>query len=80
MATLPSHLARAYRWPSFPLAPRRPERLCRDCDGNGAAQDLACGTGTGHTPHPIETPRRGWARRPGHRRRSGAAGACSPRR
>ncbi|KAB7781471.1 DUF3079 domain-containing protein [Xanthomonas sp. LMG 12460] len=44
----------------FPLAPRRPERLCWGCDRDCAAHGLACGNGAGRTLHPSETQGEDW--------------------
>ncbi|MCC4598339.1 DUF3079 domain-containing protein [Xanthomonas campestris pv. phormiicola] len=38
----------------FPLQPKHPERICRGCDRDCAADDLACGNGSGRVMHPIE--------------------------
>ncbi len=36
------------------LFPKHPERICWGCDKYCAADALACGNGSGRTPHPIE--------------------------
>ena len=36
------------------LFPKHPERICWGCDKYCAADSLACGNGSGRTPHPIE--------------------------
>lgn len=38
----------------FPIKPAHPERICWGCDKYCPADDLACGNGSGRTPHPIE--------------------------
>ena len=37
-----------------PIAPRHPERICWGCDKYCPEDDLACGSGTIRTPHPVE--------------------------
>ena len=37
-----------------PLQPKHPERICWGCDKYCAAEQLACGNGSGRTQHPLE--------------------------
>ena len=36
------------------LHPKHPERICWGCDKYCPADQLACGNGSGRTPHPAE--------------------------
>ena len=38
----------------FPIHPSHPERVCWGCDKYCPEDDLACGSGTIRTPHPVE--------------------------
>ncbi|WP_455435929.1 DUF3079 domain-containing protein [Xanthomonas sp. WHRI 7945] len=44
----------------FPLKPAHPERICWGCDRYCAADDLACGNGSGRVMHPIEMQGEDW--------------------
>ncbi len=44
----------------FPIKPNHPERICWGCDRYCAANELACGNGSGRTQHPIEVLGEDW--------------------
>ena len=44
----------------FPIHPAHPERICWGCDKYCPADSLACGNGSGRTPHPVEFWGDGW--------------------
>lgn len=39
---------------TYPLHPRRPERVCWGCERLCPADDMACGNGKDRTEHPSE--------------------------